>query len=640
MNLMIVESPNKIKKIQSFLSKDWVVAASVGHLMHLPDKGELNLGIDSETLMPMYEKIASKKDTINNLINKAKTAEVVYVATDMDREGEGIADQIYKLLNKFNKNLKRITFTEITKTAVLEAIENTRDLDQDLITARNSRAVLDKMIGYILSPIFQKKANVPAAGRVISPTLLLINERDEEIKNFVPHHSFKIKNSIDDVEFVLVDDDKSEVVFDSEIESERMAINLSKEEKWEFKEEEVKEILVNAPRAFEMASILEESFKKFKFGNDETTKLLQSLYEKGLITYPRTDNPNITDDQFVEDVKGYITGKELSLVVKAKKIKSSKNAQEAHEGIRPTHLMESEEDLNKLNEKELKLYELIREVSILSLLPNGLNEKKTKYYISEKNKYLIKTSITKIKKDGKGFRELTGDYKEDQKEIEMNNTLYFEESWSKHEIITKPKKPYNLASIIKGMKKVGIGRPSTYASTTNSLINKKYILIKNDEIVITDLGKNKCNFINDNLQKIFNYEYTKEMEESLDKIATGKLSYSYIADNYKILKEISEELDSLENVNVREETNIKCPSCGKQMIKRSSKINKSKSFLGCSDYPNCKQILNEDGTLPERPPETGKACEKCGKAMVLRKWKDSEFLGCSDYPKCKHTVNL
>ena len=649
MNLVIVESPTKAKTISNFLSKDYTIESSNGHVRDLPASF---LGVDiKKNFKPVYQVLPKAKKRVQELRSKVKKAEKVILATDEDREGEAIAWHLIKALEldeKKNKKIKieRIVFHEITKKAIEEALKNPRDLDENLIDAQQARRILDRLVGYKLSPfLWQKIAKKLSAGRVQSVALRLIAEREKEIGDFKSEEYWTIealfeKESKKFAGKLLGIDGKD---FDKlEIKSSGQADKIIKElENKDYKVVDVKEkqIVKASPPPFITSSLQQEAFKKLRFNSKMTMMVAQKLYEgidlaegrTGLITYMRTDSYNVSVDaqssarSFVSDNfgKDYIPDK--SNIFK----KKSKLAQEAHEAIRPTDPQRTPELVkNYLSNQEYKLYNLIWQRFLASQMKPAVIDILS---ISIKaDKYDFGATGSTIKFDG--FLKVYPAHIEEVElpKLEIGEILNLTEL-KPEQHFTKPPARYNDASLIKIMEKYGIGRPSTYAPIISTIIARGYV--KRDEkksFCPTEIGMAVSALLIENFPKIVDYNFTAKMEDELDDIAEGK------AETEKILKDFYEPFHKLllekyqtvkkEDYMKPEETDEVCEKCGAKMAIKYSRFGK---FLACTKFPECK---NTKSILEK----VDFKCPDCGAEAVVKSTKRGrKFFGCGNYPNCK-----
>lgn len=647
MKLLIVESPSKAKTIEKYLGKDYTVRASVGHIRDLPKSNKKALDIENG-FIPHYEISKGKEKVISELKSLTKKADDIVLATDPDREGEAIAWHLKEVLGL--KNPKRAVFNEITKDAIVEALKKTREIDNNLKEAQEARRVLDRLVGYDLSGIIWKKVRYGlSAGRVQSPALRIIMEREREIRSFIPVKYFNIAVELETIG-KLKESKKYKLLFDCELEpglnpelnsekAEELANSILKEGKngdWYVKE--IKETNAkSSPKApFTTSTLQQTASSRLGFAPKKTMMVAQKLYEKGFITYMRTDSTNLSS-LAINEISSLINkkyGKEYleNRVFKTK----SKNAQEAHEAIRPTHInsfsLGSSPD-------EKRLYDLIWIRTIASQMSDA-KLLRTKIISNIKNKkdypdFYINGSVVlfdgwlKVDPDGKGE-----DINLPKLNKDDNLTLKAINYFSKE---TTPPNRYSEASLIKELEKRDIGRPSTYASIISTIEDRGYVEKINKALHPTDTGEVVSDFLEENFAKYISDDFTKEMENELDEIADGKLTYiKLLTDFYKpFLKDIKakDKIEKQNNFGFAPH-NILCPTCNSSMI---VKLSKGGKFYSCSRFPDCNGARKLDGTELEGPKDTGKTCPKCEKGKLIeREGRFGKFVACSNYPKCKY----
>jgi len=647
MKLVIVESPSKAKTIEKYLGKDYTVRASVGHIRDLPKSNKKALDIENG-FIPYYEIVRGKEKVVSEIKSLAKKANEVILATDPDREGEAIAWHLREAADL--KKSKRAVFHEVTKEAVLEAMKNTREIDMDLKEAQEARRVLDRLVGYELSGIIWKKVRYGlSAGRVQSPALRIIMEREREIRKFVPVKYFNIAAELETIG-KLKESKKYKLVFDCELEpglkpkldsgeAEEFAKKIVKEGRagtWYVKDIKETNVKSSPKPPFTTSTLQQTASSRLGFSPKKTMMLAQKLYEKGFITYMRTDSTNLASSAMAE-ISSFISkqyGKNYleSRVYKAK----SKNAQEAHEAIRPTHVT----TLNAgANSDEKRLYALIWNRTVASQMSNT-QLLRTKIVANIRNtedypNFYINGSVVifdgwlKVDPEGKGEDIMLP-------KINMGDNLNLKaiNSLSKE---TLPPSRYSEASLIKELEKRDIGRPSTYASIVSTIEDRGYVEKINKTLIPTDTGEVVSDFLEEHFAKYISDDFTSEMEDSLDKIANGKLTYKkLLTDFYKPFQKEIKEKEKIEKSNNFGEApkDIKCPVCNSQMI---IKLSKSGKFYSCSKFPNCSGARTLEGEIVEGPKETGKTCPKCEKGKLIeRTGRYGKFIACNNYPKCKY----
>ena len=630
MKLLIVESPSKAKTIEKYLGKDFRVLASVGHVRDLPKSNKQAIDIEGG-FIPHYEISKGKEKVINEIKNLAKKADEVILATDPDREGEAIAWHVKEAVGL--KNSKRIAFHEITKEAVEEALKHPREIDENLKEAQEARRVLDRLVGYDLSGLVWKKVRYGlSAGRVQSPALRIIMEREREIRAFKPVKFWTINS-------LLAQKDKTENTFTCSIEptDEKEVEKILKEGKagsWQVTD--IKETKVSRiPRAPFITSTLQQAASsRLGLSPSRTMSFAQKLYEAGHITYMRTDSTNLGASaraQIEKTIKekygdNYFESRTFS--------KKSKNAQEAHEAIRPTHM---NVEIAGLSDGEKKVYRLIWQRTIASQMsPAVVMRTKITANIKDKNFPDFWLNGSRIIFDG-WMRADNASSGEDvilpKFEKGEDLKLIAIEAEGKE---TQPPGRYSEAGLIKELEKRGIGRPSTYASIMKTLEDRGYVEKLNKALHPTDTGDVVSSFLEDNFASYISDSFTAEMEDELDDIANGDRTYKKtLTDFYTpFLKEIKskEKIEKVTNLG-KAPSDIKCPVCGGDMI---IKLGRSGRFLSCEKFPDCTGARTIDGKELEGPKDTGELCPKCGKGnLVTREGKFGLFTACSRFPKCK-----
>ncbi len=639
-NLVIVESPNKVQKIQSFLPSkkdEWLVMSSVGHIRNLSTWGtRLRLGIDLDKMEPQYIELKDKKEIIVDLQKEALKAENIYLATDPDREGEAIGwhikTVIEEVLKKDHKdvNFYRVSFDMITKEAVLEAIEHKGKLNMDLVHSQEARRMLDRIIGFRLSFLTKKKVQAQSAGRVKSAALRMIIERQDEIDKFVPE-TWSTIEGIDTKKNITMINVDAKNFSTIEYETNKAAALVLKKltGNFTFIDRKTRTITINPPKPLEMATYLMGMYTNYKMSNTSATIAAQKLYEKGIISYPRTDSTRIGDEKFVKTVKEYVkTFYDEKYYLGKPQTKAAQGDQDAHEAIRPADIEQSPQVIKDLKINEKKAYTFIWQTTIKAFLTPGKNKTLTDVYQDKENYFVIRSSIP----IELGFRIVDGLklIKETAPKTEIKLEIDFLKVID-HE--TKPPAKYNQASLIKKMKEVGIGRPSTYANTTQGLINYQYLESKGGTLTPTELAYE----VNHLLQKeakfddIINEEYTSWMEKQLDLIARKKVDgKKFIKDFFFMFEPRIEEAD----LNVKPKPPVyideKCPECGKRLEIKRGRFGK---FIACENFPECK--YSAPLVKKEPPLDVNRKCPECGAPLVMRTSRyGTKFIGCSNFPKC------
>ena len=648
--LIIVESPAKAKTIKKYLGTGYEVVASKGHVRDLPDK-KLNVDVRNN-YAPKYEIIPEKEKLVEELKKKAKSSEKVFLATDPDREGEGISWHLAEVLGISLNEKNRVTFNEITKSGVKEGMANPRKVDMDLVNAQQARRILDRLVGYTLSPFVSQKIRPRlSAGRVQSVAVRLIVDREEEIKAFIPEEYWSIEAKLATetrrvLKAVLDADENGKVKLANEKEAKEYLARL---EGSSFKVGSVKKgsKTKRAAPPFTTSTLQQEASKKLGFQASRTMRAAQELYEGveiknhgsiGLITYMRTDSLRISEEaraagtEFIKQNYGadYVPEK-------PNYYKTGANAQDGHEAIRPsTPSITPESVKNDLTPDQFKIYTLIWRRFIACLMAPCIQSTTKVEVISTKEdmpgKYCVLTSTGySVKFDG-----FTKVYDLSEEEVNKNvlPEVKKDEELKAREItpdqhFTQPPARYTEATLIKELEENGVGRPSTYASIISTITGKSYVERKQKQLVPTELGVAVTNLLRERFPKIVNTKFTAQMESDLDKVGSGERNYIKMLDDfYPDLKaqvdKAREEMRG-EKIQLEEDkTDIVCPNCGKPMVIKNGRYGR---FLGCSGYPECRTIMSL---------VAGKGlCPECGGDLVeKRSRKGASFYGCANYPKC------
>lgn len=637
-NLVIVESPSKTKPIEKYLGSGYKVLSSKGHIRDLSTKGKYGFGVDVENdFKPDYVTMKGKTSTINELKKEVKKVDKVYLATDPDREGEAISWHLYDVLGLKDDNYERVVFNEITKDAVVNAFSHARKIDKNLVNSQETRRILDRIIGFRLSKLIQSKTDGSSAGRVQSVALKLIVDREREIEEFKSEEYWTIKGLFPSFEAEMFQYNHKDLEIKNEIEANEILAKLSNTFKIENVDKKLKNKQSKPP--FITSSLQQEASTKLGFNARKTMQIAQKLYEGielddetvGLISYMRTDSIRLSND-FINSTYKFIEakyGKEYVGSVKVAKKKD--NVQDAHEAIRPTSINRTPESVKVyLTNDEFKLYRMIYYRALSSLMRNAKTENTT--VIFDNNNYQFKTTGQTIVFDG--YLKVYKDY-EDIKDVELppfdtyKSNVVVATSIEKEQHFTNPPARYTEAKLIKEMEELGIGRPSTYATTVDILKKRDYITLVDKKFVPTETGIE----ITDKLQQCFshliNVKYTANMETDLDKIAEGEINWVDTLRNFYdefdlAVKNAFHEMPKKE----AEKTGEDCPECGSPLVIRKGKYGE---FTACSNYPTCKYIKSE-------PREFLEVCDcpNCGSKIVEKKSKRGKiFYGCSNYPKCK-----
>lgn len=640
--LVVVESPAKAKTIEKFLGKKtYTVKASVGHVRDLPKS---KLGVDVENnFEPQYITIRGKGDVVAELKKEAKKADVVYLATDPDREGEAISWHLAKLLNIPDDKVERIEFNEITKAAVNNAIKNPRKINMDIVDAQQARRVIDRLVGYKISPILWSKVQKGlSAGRVQSVATKIIRDREREIEQFVPEEFWNL-------ELDVIGDDKKTAKFKyygspkkNELKNEEETQTIIRQ----IKDKDLKVIAIeekerkrSAPKPFTTSQLQQEAGNKLSFATKKTMMIAQQLYEGvdikgkgsvGLITYIRTDSQRISEEALALS-KEYVEANFGKSYYKkyVHSGKKGKKIQDAHECIRPTHIDYSPEDIKaSLSNDQYKLYKLIWERFIACSMADAIFD--TQNIDGEIEGHIFKTSGSKLKFDG--FLKVYS-FAKTEETIIPKFTLqqdYKVKKTNPSQHFTQPPPRYTEATLVKTLEEKGIGRPSTYAPTISTIISRGYITKKSNALYITELGDVVTTIMEQNFTKFVDVDFTAEMENELDMIEDGEENWkNFIAKFYPPLDEAvkiaEEQLEKIEAIVI--ETDEICDVCGSNMVIRNGRFGQ---FLACKNYPECKNtkpILQKIGVK----------CPSCdnGEVIVKKSKRGKVFYGCSNFPNCR-----
>lgn len=637
--LVIVESPHKSKTIEKYLGKEFKVVSSVGHIRDLSTSGKYGFGVDIDNnFKPDYKIIKGKNKLVKELKKDIKDADFVYLATDPDREGEAISWHLYDTLRLKEDNYKRIVFNEITKKAVLDSFDKARKIDDDLVKSQETRRILDRIIGFRLSKLMQSKTGGKSAGRVQSVALKLIVDREREIEAFIPEEYFEIEAEFNDFNAKLDTYNHKKIEIKKESEAKEILSKLSNA----FKIESVdkKEKVKKSKFPFTTSTMQQEASTKLGFTSKKTMMLAQKLYEginlkngaEGLISYMRTDSIRLSDE-FVKDTYGYIKDTYGSEYVGyVKKSNKTENVQDAHEAIRPTNINNTPEKIKEyLTNDEYKLYSLIYYRALASLMKDAKVEATT--VILDNNNYQFKTNGQILIFDG--YLKVYSKYEDSEDKILPDFASYKSNVLVANNIeytshTTKPPARYTESKLIKEMEELGIGRPSTYAKTIDTIKERGYVTVEDKKFVPTEVGIEMTDKLQEFFKDIINVEYTKNMEDDLDKIAEGNLEWNKLLSIF--YKDFEPKVEvAFKNMEKKapEATGESCPNCGNPLVIKKSRYGK---FIACSNYPTCKYIKNdkEEKEVKEIMP-----CPKCEGKIIEKKTKRGKiFYGCSNYPKC------
>lgn len=687
--LVVVESPSKAKTINKYLGTKYTVEASVGHIK---DLSNFKLGVDIDNdFTPTYQTIKGKAPIIKLLKTKAKTSKEVLIATDPDREGEAIAYHIADEIKKVNENIKRVIFNEITKTGIKKGLEEVREIDDDLFMSQQARRVMDRIIGFKVSPFLSnamigKTTAVLSAGRVQSVALRLICEREKEILDFEPIEYWniftefknyqvpKLKTQLIGFENKLIrkpegslkgkdSNETAEILkkisdlhfIRNQQKAEEIINRISRIYKFNVAKKQIKRIKRRPEPPFTTSTLQQEASRKLGFSNKKTMQIAQRLYEGvilgkegavGLITYMRTDSVRISPEA-QSALSEYILstyGKEFLPEYPHQYTSKSSNVQDAHEAIRPTGLNYSFEELKKyLSDDELLLFKLIFQRFVASQMAFADIDQTSVDLAAEDLLFRISGSTVVFD----GYLKVYEEGKDEDNGDEENGTSlipagiqegdeFFVESNIKKQTFTKPPARFNQSSLIKELDNLGIGRPSTYASIVSTILDREYVVLESKTFRPTELGFEVNDVLVKHFDSIFNVSFTAMMEDELDIIASGDKKYLEVMNDFYV--PFDSTLKTAEKLH-SETSDVKCPKCGAPLVIRVSRRGR---FLGCSNYPECNhtqplpkvnKVQEEEKKKPEIYPNV--ECPVCGKPMYIREGRYGRFLGCIDYPTCK-----
>ena len=644
--LVIVESPAKVKTIKKFLGSSYTVAASQGHVRDLP-KSQLGIDIEHD-YEPKYITIRGKGEILASLRKEVKKSDRVYLATDPDREGEAISWHLAAALKLDEKKMRRITFNEITKNAVKASLKAPRDIDMNLVNAQQARRVLDRMVGYMISPILWTKVKRGlSAGRVQSVALRLVADREDEINAFIPEEYWtldavlKIKGEKRPLTAKFYGTDKKKMTIHSEDELNEI---LKATENAEFRITDIKtsERIRKAPLPFTTSTLQQEAAKALNFGTQKTMRIAQQLYEGidikgngtvGVITYLRTDSTRIADeaDASAREYISSVYGNEYAAAGQESK-NDGKKIQDAHEAIRPTDISRTPASLKEsLTRDQFRLYQLIwKRFAASRMAPARYESTSVKIGAGE---YCFTVSASKLLFEG--FRSVYTEADEEKEEsnvlvggLSMDSVLT-KESLDPKQHFTQPPAHYTEASLVKTMEELGIGRPSTYAPTISIILGRRYVTKEAKNLYITEIGEVVNNIMKQSFPSIVDVNFTANMEGLLDMVEEGKVEWKEIIRNFypdldEAVKKAEEELES---VKIEDEvTDVICEECGRNMVIKYGPHGK---FLACPGFPECRN------TKPYLE-KIGVPCPVCGKDVVVRKTKKGrKYYGCEDNPECE-----
>lgn len=631
MKLLIVESPTKEKTISKYLDGAYTVRASVGHVRDLPKSNKKAIDIPGG-FIPHYEITKGKEKVLMEIKKLTKKADEIYLATDPDREGEAIAWHIKEACGL--KNPKRIVFYEITKEAIVEALKHPREIDENLRRAQEARRVLDRIVGYDLSGLIWKKVRYGlSAGRVQSPALRIIMEKEREIRAFVPEKFWAISG-----EFKTKKGNVLTLTCEKEPRDENEMVHITeaaKKHPWHIqgvKQTEVK----RSPKPPCITSTLQQTANsRLGFSPSHTMAIAQKLYEQGLITYMRTDSTTVSAVALKEIYREIENTYGKEYLEPRTYVTKSKNAQEAHEAVRPTHVSVRRAGIT---EEQNRLYSLIWERTMASQMTDA-KILRTKISATIDGEHIPDFSINGNNIIFPGW--LAADPSGKGEEIELPNVKEKESisllSLNHEEKFTEPPGRYTEAGLVRELEKRDIGRPSTYASIIKTIVERGYVEKMNRTLLPTDTGGVVSDFLEKNFPTYISDSFTAEMEDDLDKIAEGKKEYEKILKNFykPFAKEIKEKEKLEKATNLGDAGDeFKCPLCEGPMI---IKLGRTGKFLSCKKFPDCMGARKLDGSIMEGPKETGEMCPQCEKGKLMeREGRFGKFIACSNYPKCKY----
>ena len=644
--LVIVESPTKVKTIKKFLGSNYVVVASNGHVRDLP-KSQMGIDIEHD-FEPKYITIRGKGEILANLRNEVKKADKIYLATDPEREGEAISWHLMKALKLEDKKVYRISFNEITKSAVKASLKNAREIDMDLVDAQQARRVLDRIVGYKISPLLWAKVKRGlSAGRVQSVALRIIADREEEINSFIPEEYWTLDAILNvkgekkplTAKFYGTKDEK--MVIHNKEELNQILAGLDGV-RYEVTDVKRGERIKKAPLPFTTSTLQQEASKALNFATSKTMRIAQQLYEgvdikgsgtTGLITYLRTDSTRISEeaDASVKAYIGEVYGEQYVTQVEETKKSDGKNIQDAHEAIRPSDVTRTPASVkDSLSRDQFRLYQLIWKRFVASRMQPARYET-TSIRIGAGD-YRFAVSASKVVFEGFRLVYVESDEEKEGSNILVKgldeNSVLTHESFDYKQHFTQPPAHFTEAALVKTLEELGIGRPSTYAPTISTIISRRYVAKENRNLYMTELGEVVNNMMKKSFSSIVDVNFTAYMEGLLDMIAEGKVEWKTVIRNfYPDLEEAVEKAEKeLDTVKIEDEvTDVVCEECGRNMVIKYGPHGK---FLACPGFPECKN------TKPYLE-KIGVACPKCGKDIVLRKTKKGrKYYGCEDNPEC------
>ena len=650
--LIIVESPAKAKTIKNFLGSEYVVIASKGHIRDLP-KSSFGIKVDGDKFTPEYRISSDHSALVKEIKTLASKADDIYLATDEDREGEAIAYHIATAIGKKPETLPRIVFHEITKTAIEAALANPRVLDMNSVNAQQARRLLDRIVGYKLSPLLNIKIQRGlSAGRVQSAALKILVDKEREIRDFKPIEYFSIDTKFKkDLEAELVEfqGSKIEKLTITNPQRAEFILNILKSDKFQINEIESKERKTNAQPPFMTSTLQQSASNRLGFSPKKTMMLAQSLYEgvqtnngfMGAITYMRTDSLNIAKEALKtarEIIKSEFGADYLPKSANIYTTKS-KGAQEAHEAIRPTNLSFTPQIAAQYLEKDmLKLYTLIYNRFLASQMSPSISQ--TQNIMIKSDNAIFKLSGRKVIFDG--FYRVYGDMDKDRILPPLNiGDMMSVESMKISNHITEPPSRYSEAGLVKKLESLGIGRPSTYAPTISLLTSRDYVKVEKKQLIPNEIAFTMISVLEEHFRDIVDSEFTSKLEETLDDIAENNADWQAVLSEfyYPFIAKIDAGKKNIKSQKVAQPIGENCPECGGELVKRKGKFGE---FIACLNFPKCKYSRNTSSETKfekKEPSKIGVNCPECGSDIVERFSKKGKFYGCSNYPKCKFISN-
>ena len=656
MNLIIVESPAKARTIKNFLGKGYEVIASKGHIRDLP-KSRFGITVDEESnhLVPTYSVAKENAPTVKEIKALAKKADTIYIATDEDREGEAIGWHIAHAIKKDPAELPRIVFHEITKGAIKHALESARTIDMDMVNAQQARRMLDRVVGYKLSPLLASKIQKGlSGGRVQSSTLKLVVDREREIKAFIPVEYWSIdtifKTNIDAALISHGGEKLAKLSIENKEEANKIFESINADT-FVISKLEKKQRKTSTPPPFMTSTLQQTASSKLGFTPKKTMMVAQALYEgvktpdgtSGVITYMRTDSLNLAAEA-VGAVRGIIENRFGAKYLPAEpKVynKKSKGAQEAHEAIRPTMLHFTPEVAQSfLKADEIKLYRLIYERFMACQMEDAQFEQQSIIFKGKNNEY--RASGRKLLFDG--FYAVLGTDDKDKLLPTLKEGDRAEIQTIKPEQhFTEPPARYSEASLIKKLESEGVGRPSTYAPTVATLSGRTYVTIEKKQIIPTEMAFTVTKILEENFANIVDISFTSNMEEKLDEVSEGNVDWQKLLSDFyfPFMEQIAEGKENIVSLKLAKPLGRNCPKCGEnELLLRSGRFG---NFIACSGFPKCKyteQCDDEGNTVEVKVETSDEKCDKCGNEMIVKNGRNGKFLACSNYPDCKNTKSM